>query len=69
VTSEEEMRRAIVLLLEKTHQLAEGAGAAGTEGVVKLHERLAGRKVGTILSGGNLNRHQLERALTDPHAW
>jgi threonine dehydratase len=69
VTTEEEMRRGIVLLLEKTHQLAEGAGAAGTAGVVKLHERLAGRKVGTILSGGNLNRHQLERALTDPHAW
>jgi threonine dehydratase len=69
VTTEEEMRRSIVLLLEKAHQLAEGAGAAGTAGVVKLHERLAGRKVGTILSGGNLNRHQLERALTDPHAW
>ncbi len=67
--SEEEMRRAVVLLLEKTHNLAEGAGAAGTAGVVQLHERLAGRKVGTILSGGNLNRHQLERALTDPHTW
>jgi hypothetical protein len=37
--------------------------------VVKLHERLAGRKVGTILSGGNLNRHTLERALADPHTW
>jgi threonine dehydratase len=69
VTTEEEMRRAIVLLLEKTHNLAEGAGAAGTAGVVKLHERLAGKNVGTILSGGNLNRHVLERALTDPHAW
>jgi threonine dehydratase len=69
VATEEEMRRAIVLLLEKTHNLAEGAGAAGTAGVVKLHERLAGRNVGTILSGGNLNRHTLERALADPHAW
>jgi threonine dehydratase len=69
VATEEEMRRAIVLLLEKTHNLAEGAGAAGTAAVVQLHERLAGRKVGTILSGGNLNRHQLERALTDAHAW
>jgi len=69
VASEEEMRRAIVLLLEKTHNLAEGAGAAATAGVVKLHERLAGKKVGTILSGGNLNRHTLERALADPHTW
>lgn len=69
VATEEEMRRAIVLLLEKTHNLAEGAGAAGTAGVIRLHERLAGKKVGTILSGGNLNRHVLERALADPHTW
>ena len=69
VATEEEMRRAIVLLLEKTHNIAEGAGAAATAGVVKLHERLAGKKVGTILSGGNLNRHVLERALADPHTW
>lgn len=69
VATEEEMRRAVVLLLEKTHNLAEGAGAAGTAGVVKLHERLAGKKVGTILSGGNLNRHVLERALSDTAAW
>jgi threonine dehydratase len=69
VATEEEIRRAIVLLLEKTHNLAEGAGAAGTAAVVKLHERLAGKKVGTILSGGNLNRHVLERALTDARAW
>ena len=69
VASEEEMRRAIVLLLEKTHNLAEGAGAAATAGVVRLHEHLAGKKVGTILSGGNLNRHTLERALSDPHTW
>jgi threonine dehydratase len=69
VATEEEMRRAVVLLLEKTHNLAEGAGAAGTAGVVRLHERLAGKKVGTILSGGNLNRHVLERALADPHTW
>lgn len=69
VATEEEMRRAVVLLLEKTHNLAEGAGAAGTAGVVKLHERLVGKRVGTILSGGNLNRHVLERALSDPHAW
>ncbi len=65
VATDEEMRQAIVLLLEKTHNLAEGAGAAGTAGVVKLRERLAGRKVGTILSGGNLNRHVLERVLTE----
>lgn len=67
--SEEEMRRAIILLLEKTHNLAEGAGAAGLAGVVKLHERFAGRVVGTVLSGGNLPWHVLNRALNDIQAW
>lgn len=69
VTSDEEIRRAVVLLLEKTHHLAEGAGAAGTAGVASLRERLAGKRVGTILSGGNLNRSVLERALTDTAPW
>jgi threonine dehydratase len=69
VATEEELRQAIVLLLEKTHNVAEGAGAAGTAGVVQLHERLVGRKVGTILSGGNIPREMLERALTDTHLW
>jgi threonine dehydratase len=67
--TEEEMRRAIILLLEKTHNLAEGAGAAGLAGVVRLHERLAGRTVGTVLSGGNLPWHVLNRALNDIHTW
>jgi threonine dehydratase len=69
VTSDEEIRRAVVLLLEKTHHLAEGAGAAGTAGVASLRERLAGKRVGTLLSGGNLNRSVLERALTDTAPW
>lgn len=69
VATEEELRRAIVLLLEKTHNVAEGAGAAGTAGVVQLRDRLAGKTVGTILSGGNLPRPMLERALTDPDSW
>jgi threonine dehydratase len=69
VATEEELRQAIVLLLEKTHNVAEGAGAAGMAGVVQLRDRLAGKKVGTILSGGNLPRAMLERALTDPDPW
>ncbi|HVM12587.1 MAG TPA: threonine/serine dehydratase [Actinomycetota bacterium] len=67
--TEEELRQAILLLLDATHNLAEGAGAAGTAGVVKLADRLAGKRVGTILSGGNLPRAVLERALCDPAPW
>ncbi len=67
--SEEDMRRAIILLLEKTHNLAEGAGAAGLAGVVKLRDQLSGRTVGTVLSGGNLPWHVLNRALNDIQSW
>ncbi len=57
LVSEEEIYRAIVLYLEKTHNLAEGAAA------LKLRDRLQGRKVALILSGGNLSLAQLKRAL------
>ena len=67
--TEEEMRRGILLLLEKTHNLAEGAGAAGVAAVVQMRDRLAGRTVGTILSGGNLPWHVLNKALNDIHSW
>lgn len=63
LVSEEEIYRAIVLYLEKTHNLAEGAGAAPLAAAVKMRERLQGRKVALILSGGNLSLEQLEVAL------
>lgn len=69
LVTEEEMRRAIILLLEKTHNLAEGAGAAGLAGILKLGDALAGKTVGTVLSGGNLPWHVLNRAFNDPHSW
>jgi threonine dehydratase len=63
LVSEEEMRQAIVLMLEMTHNLAEGAGAASLAAAVKFKERLAGRHVALILSGGNLSTERLRWAL------
>lgn len=63
LVSDDELRRAIVLLLETTHQLAEGAGAAPTAAALKIRDRLAGKKAGIILSGGNLMLDQLRAAL------
>ena len=63
LVSEEELRQAIVLMLEQTHNLAEGAGAASLAAAVKLKERLAGRKVVIVLSGGNLSLEKLRWAL------
>lgn len=39
-----------------THNLAEGAGAAALAALIQEREAMAGRKVGVILSGGNVDR-------------
>lgn len=54
---------AILLLLEHTHNLAEGAGAAALAAAIKLKPRLAGKNVVLVLSGGNLSMDQLRRVL------
>lgn len=61
--SDDEIRSAIKLLLIKTHNLAEGAGAASTAAAVKLKDRLQGKKVALVLSGGNLNVESLKEIL------
>jgi threonine dehydratase len=53
--SESELVDALRALLSCTHNLSEGAGAAGLAGVKKLAPRLAGKQVGVILSGGNID--------------
>ncbi len=63
LVSEEEMGQAVVLMLEKTHNLAEEAGAASLAAALKIKDRLQGRKVVLILSGGNISLEKLKRHL------
>ena len=63
LVSEEELQEAIVLLLEKAHTVAEGAGAASTAAAIKLKDRLQGQNVACVLSGGNLPLPVLQRIL------
>ncbi len=62
--SEAEIAGAIRLLVRTTHNLAEGAGAAGLAGLCKLAPVLSGRLVGVVLSGGNLDLETLRRVTT-----
>jgi len=39
-----------------THNLAEGAGAAALAALMQERERMQGKKVGVVLSGGNVDR-------------
>ena len=63
VVTEEELNRAIVLHLEKTHNLTEHAGAASLAGALKIKERLRGKKVVLVMSGGNISLEHLRAAL------
>jgi threonine dehydratase len=54
--SEGEIMAAMGHYFTDTHNLAEGAGAAPLSGLLKEREKMAGRKVGLVLSGGNVDR-------------
>jgi threonine dehydratase len=63
--SDAEIAAAMRTLLSTTHQLVEGAGAAGLAGLVKLRDELAGRRVAIVLSGGNVDLPTLRRVVTE----
>ena len=65
LVSECELKKAIMTLLETTHQLAEGAGAASTAAAFKLREQLNGKKVALPLTGGNLTLKKLHTILEE----
>jgi threonine dehydratase len=57
--SEEELAEGVRMALGTTHNLAEGAGAAAIAAALKLRDRLTGRKVVVVMSGGNLDAGKL----------
>ena len=61
--TEDELLEGIRLALITTHNLAEGAGAAALVAALKIKDKLQGKKVAMVMSGGNLDRKQLEMAL------
>ena len=61
--SEDELVDGIRLALRTTHNLAEGAGAAALMAATKLRDRLAGKRVVCVMSGGNIDQRTLRRVL------
>lgn len=64
LVSEDELRQAIVDLAQTAHLLAEGAGAAAFAAAGQMRDELHGRKVGLIVSGGNITLDTLRWALS-----
>jgi threonine dehydratase len=61
--SEDELYQGIRDYVRVTHNIAEGAGAAGLAGLRKLAPKLAGQHVAIVLCGGNLSNLSLRRAI------
>jgi threonine dehydratase len=61
--SEEELAEGVRLALRTTHNLAEGAGSASIAAAMKWRDKLPGKKVVCVMSGGNIDAAKLRRAL------
>ena len=61
LVSDDEIAAAIRAYWTDTHNLAEGAGAAALAAAMKERPRLKGRKVGLVLSGGNIDLDAFRR--------
>ncbi len=64
LVGDEALERAVRLLLEHTHNVAETAGAASLAAAIELRQRLAGKNVVLVLSGGNISTEQLREILS-----
>jgi threonine dehydratase len=62
--SDAEIEAAMRHYFTDTHNVAEGAGAAPLAAALKERARIAGKKVGLVLSGGNVDREVYTRVLS-----
>lgn len=67
LVSDAEIADAIRVYWTDTHNLAEGAGAAGLAAAMQEKSRLAGRRVGLVLSGGNIDFELFKRWVAPTH--
>ena len=61
--SEAQISEAMRIYYSDTHNLAEGAGAAALAALIQERETMQGRKVGVILSGGNVDMSVYARVI------
>jgi threonine dehydratase len=63
--TEDQMKAAMRHYFTDTHNIAEGAGAAPLAALLKERGTMAGKRVGLILSGGNIDRDVYQRILME----
>lgn len=63
--SEEEIRAAMRAIYEDTHNVAEGAGAVAIAAVLQDRDRVAGKRVAAVITGGNVDREVFASVLDE----
>lgn len=61
--SEEEMRQAMKTYFTDTHNVVEGAGAAGLAAALREKDALQGKRVGLVATGGNVDHDVFAKVL------
>ena len=67
LVSDDEIKYAMGLLIEKAHTMSEGAGAAAMAGALKQMETLKGKRVAIAVTGGNATAAVLADAIEVYH--
>lgn len=63
--SEKEIGQAMKIYFTDTHNVAEGAGAAGLAAALKEKQTLPGKRVGLVITGGNVDHDVFANVLQD----
>jgi threonine dehydratase len=63
LVAERDIEHAVAMLVNIEKSVVEGAGAAGLAAILANPKRYRGRKVGTVLCGGNIDTHLLANVL------
>jgi threonine dehydratase len=66
LVGDDEILAAQAVMIESTRNLVEAAGAAPLAAALRLRQRLAGKRVALVASGGNASREQLLEVLGRP---
>ena len=67
LVTEDQIRQAMVWMIECAHTLAEAAGASPLAAAYNMRQSLQGKKVGLVCSGGNTSLDHLRSALNMGH--
>ena len=60
ILTEDEILEAIRFMVHESHMLVEGAGVVGVAAILSDQDRFRGKKVGVVISGGNLSMSTLK---------